>query len=178
MKKDYVQAMMNPVKLRIMQLFLISQEWEAKQMADKLPDVPVSSLYRHLGELTELGVLCVVAETPMRGAVKKTYALNKAFTRENPSGKELSIMMQAALCQITGELQEYFGNEDVNLQRDCVNFENIVIHIGQKDFIRMREEILQILKKYAEHLPEEGDLVRRISLIASPVEREEGEEKK
>ena len=52
MKKDYVQAMMNPVKLRIMQLFLISQEWEAKQMADKLPDVPVSSLYRHLGELT------------------------------------------------------------------------------------------------------------------------------
>ena len=156
MKKDYVQAMMNPVKLRIMQLFLISQEWEAKQMADKLPDVPVSSLYRHLGELTELGVLCVVAETPMRGAVKKTYALNKAFTRENPSGKELSIMMQAALCQITGELQEYFGNEDVNLQRDCVDFENIVIHIGQKDFIRMREEILQILKKYAEHLPEEG----------------------
>lgn len=176
MKKDYAQQMMNPVKLRILQQISMAGNIDAKQIAEKTPDIPISSLYRHLADLTELGVIQVVAETPMRGTVKKTYAMNRDFSRKNPSGEELAPIVQSALCVIAGEMQHYFEGEDIDLERDCVNLSNVVANLSNEEYMQWQKEIGQVMEKYVNLPKTEGRLTRRITFIASPVTEPKEEE--
>lgn len=177
MKKDYAQMMMNPVKVRILQQIAMSVEIDAKQIATKMPDIPTSSLYRHLADLTELGAIKVVAETPMRGTIKKTYAMNRDFAKENPTGEELGAMVQYALCVISGEMQNYFQQKDVDLQRDCINLSNAVLELTKEEYGECQKEIMEVMKKYINLPKSEERMTRRITFVSSPVmeaKKEEG----
>jgi len=67
--------LLHPVRLRIVQAFLGERALTTSQLADELDDVPAGSLYRHVAMLTNAGVLQVVAERRVRGAVERTYML-------------------------------------------------------------------------------------------------------
>lgn len=67
--------LLHPVRLRIVKAFLGDRALTAGQLAAELDDVPAGSLYRHLARLTKAGVLQVVAERRVRGAVERTYTL-------------------------------------------------------------------------------------------------------
>lgn len=67
------------------------QRWElAGHRADRsigalqLSDVPAASLYRHVARLVDGGVLSVVAERRVRGAVERTYVLRTAAASVSP----------------------------------------------------------------------------------------------
>jgi Helix-turn-helix domain len=67
--------LLHPVRLRIVKAFLGDRALTTLQLAAELDDVPAGSLYRHVALLTKAGVLQVVAERPLRGAVERTYIL-------------------------------------------------------------------------------------------------------
>jgi hypothetical protein len=67
--------LLHPVRLRIVQAFLGERALTTSQLAHELDDVPAGSLYRHVAMLTNAGVLQVVAERRVRGAVERTYML-------------------------------------------------------------------------------------------------------
>ncbi len=57
--------------------FLGDRALNTSQLADELDDVPVGSLYRHISILVKAGVLQVVGERRVRGAVERTYTLRR-----------------------------------------------------------------------------------------------------
>jgi hypothetical protein len=67
--------LLHPVRLRIVKAFLGDRALTTTQLAAELADVPAGSLYRHIALLTTAGVLQVVAERRVRGAVERTYTL-------------------------------------------------------------------------------------------------------
>jgi Helix-turn-helix domain len=67
--------LLHPVRLRIVQAFLGDRALTTSQLAAELDDVPAGSLYRHVALLATAGVLQVVAERRVRGAVERTYTL-------------------------------------------------------------------------------------------------------
>lgn len=67
--------MLHPVRLRILQAFRGRSAMTARELAERLADVPQATLYRHLGALTDGGVLRVVEERRVRGAVERVFAL-------------------------------------------------------------------------------------------------------
>ena len=67
--KSFMEAVMNPVRLRVMQFLASHGEGTAGQLRQALGDVPPASLYRHLKVLLESGCIQVARETPARGAV-------------------------------------------------------------------------------------------------------------
>jgi|ERR1051326_2071466 DNA-binding transcriptional ArsR family regulator len=67
--------LLHPVRLRIVKAFLGDRALTTAQLAAELDDVPAGSLYRHVALLTRAGVLQVVAERRLRGAVERTYTL-------------------------------------------------------------------------------------------------------
>lgn len=67
--------LLHPVRLRIVKAFLGDRALTTTQIAAELDDVPPGSLYRHIALLTNAGVLQVVAERRVRGAVERTYTL-------------------------------------------------------------------------------------------------------
>jgi len=75
--------LLHPVRLRIVQAFLGDRSLTTSQLAAELDDVPVGSLYRHVGMLAKAGVLHVAAEQRVRGAVERTYILRQAAAQLN-----------------------------------------------------------------------------------------------
>ncbi|HYT79398.1 MAG TPA: helix-turn-helix domain-containing protein, partial [Actinomycetota bacterium] len=67
--------LLHPVRLRILKAFLGDRALTTSQLAAELDDVPAGSLYRHVALLTKAGILQVVAERRIRGAVERTYTL-------------------------------------------------------------------------------------------------------
>ena len=65
----------HPVRIRLVVAFVGGGPMTAKHPAARLPDVPKATLYRHLNALADAGVVSVVGERRVRGAVERTYEL-------------------------------------------------------------------------------------------------------
>src|ERR1700744_2382713 len=76
--------LLHPVRLRIVKTFLGDRTLNTKQLAAELPDVPAGSIYRHVGRLTDAGVLQVVAERRVRATTERTYALRMYAAQMQP----------------------------------------------------------------------------------------------
>src|SRR6266542_3409807 len=76
--------LLHPVRLRIVKAFLGDRALTTGQLAAELDDVPAGSLYRHVARLTKGGVLQVVAERRIRGAVERTYPLRLLAAQVGP----------------------------------------------------------------------------------------------
>src|SRR5215472_14866681 len=70
--------LLHPVRLRIVQAFLGDRALTTAELRSELPDVPAASLYRHIARLVDAGVLAVVSERRVRGALERTYILRVA----------------------------------------------------------------------------------------------------
>jgi AcrR family transcriptional regulator len=70
--------LLHPIRLRIIGAFLGDRKLTTADLQAELPDVPPTSLYRHLGHQIDAGVLDVVAERRVRGTVERTYVLRAA----------------------------------------------------------------------------------------------------
>ncbi len=77
--------LLHPVRLRIVQAFLGDRRLTTSELAAELDDVPAGSLYRHVARLARAGVLRVVAERRVRGALERTYALRTAAAQVGPA---------------------------------------------------------------------------------------------
>lgn len=69
------KLLLHPVRLRILEAFLGDRKLTTADLRTGLDDIPAASLYRHIAFLVEGGVLGVVAERRVRGAVERTYVL-------------------------------------------------------------------------------------------------------
>jgi hypothetical protein len=76
--------LLHPVRLRIVKAFLGDRALTTGQLAAELDDVPAGSLYRHVALLTRAGVLQVVAERRVRGAVERTYTMRLSAAQIQP----------------------------------------------------------------------------------------------
>jgi hypothetical protein len=92
--------LLHPVRLRIVEAFLGDRALTTLQLREELPDVPAGSLYRHVAKLVDAGVLSVVGERRVRGAVERTYVLRDG------AGYNLAAMWldDAELAELAGEL--------------------------------------------------------------------------
>nr|WP_165977186.1 helix-turn-helix domain-containing protein [Nonomuraea diastatica] len=67
---------LHPVRIRLAQILALGPR-TGTQLRQALPHVPYSSLYRHIRWLVDAGVIHVVGERKVRGAVEHTYELDE-----------------------------------------------------------------------------------------------------
>ena len=102
--------LLHPVRLRIVKAFLGDRALTTSQLAAELDDVPAGSLYRHIARLTKAGVLQVVAERRVRGAVERTYTLRLFAAQIQPDearAMTLDEHTQAFTAYIAGLLADF-----------------------------------------------------------------------
>ena len=96
---------LHPVRLRILQAFLGGRHLTTGDLARELPDVAQAGLYRHVRSLAEGGVLEVVRERQVRGAVERTYALRQenawvdadAFAALGREGQSMAVLGRCSM---------------------------------------------------------------------------------
>src|SRR5450432_1850225 len=74
---DTIDLLLHPVRLRVVHAMSGGRTHTTSDLCARLPDVPKTTLYRHVGLLAEGGVLEVADEQRVHGAVERHYRLRR-----------------------------------------------------------------------------------------------------
>lgn len=166
---DINKAMLNPVRLRIIQELAAVESLTANELCSKLPDVPRTSMYRHIHLLIEAGILRVASERKIRGSLERSLVLDvgklrSGNTLENATGNALMFLMN----RFAG-FQRYFSGKKPDPGRDRIFLNNTILMMDDGEFDRFLAELRELLVRYSF----EAGGARRprdISIISSPAE--------
>jgi len=121
-------ALLHPVRLRVVQALLAGEGLTTHQLHERLSDVPIATLYRHVGYLVTHGLLEVSSEQQVRGVSERTYRVVEELA--NPSAEELGALspeeLLATFTMFTSgmirDFSTYVDQGDHDLVEDRVSF--------------------------------------------------------
>lgn len=164
---EIAEVVMNPVRQRIFQYFLLHETGTVKELKQALPDVPSASLYRHIKILADHAILMVVDENRIRGTVESIYQLNKdALATEDESGNAV----QMSLLGICASFARYFAKGDAEPKKDMLLLTNCTLLLTDEEFSSFLSEINEIALRYMKAEVTERSKTRKITLISAPVD--------
>ena len=162
---ELAEIVMNPVRQRIFQYFLLHETGTVKELRKALPDISSASLYRHIKILADSSILMVVGENRIRGTVESVYRLNKdAMATEDETGNAV----QMSLLSICASFAKYFSAGNADLQKDMLLLTNCTLLLTDEEFSEYLSEINQVTVKYMKKASSESSKTRRITLISAP----------
>ena len=162
--------LLHPVRLRIVQAFLGERPLTTAELRAELSDVPSASLYRHVARLVDAGVLQVVAERRVRGAVERTYMLRLAAASIGPeeitamSADEHRQAFMAFVAGLLGDLDRYLERGDVDPLRDGVGYRMAGMWLDDAEYAELLRDLVRVLRPRLANAPREG---RRRRILAT-----------
>ena len=166
--------LLHPVRLRILQAFLGERALTTSQLRSELLDVAPASLYRHVARLVEGGVLSVVAERRVRGAVERTYVLRVAAASVNldevasMSRDDLRQLFVGFVAGLLGAFDRYLERHDVDVLRDGVSFRLTGLWLDDAEFRELMIELVRVLQPRAANPPRPGRRRRILGTVLLP----------
>jgi helix-turn-helix protein len=165
---------LHPVRLRIIQAFLGDRALTTSELRGELGDVPAASLYRHVAKLVDAGVLSVVAERRVRGAVERTYVLRTSAASVRVD--ELADMSadehrQAFLAYVAGliaDFDRYLARGDVDLVRDGVTYRMAGLWLDDAELAELARDIYAALQPRLANPPRAGRRRRLLGTVLLP----------
>ena len=167
---EMAEVVMNPVRQRIFQYFLLHETGTVKDIKKALPDVPSASLYRHVKILADSSILVVVGENRIRGTVESIYRLNKSALS---AGEESGNAVQMSLLSICAAFAKYFSGGNADPERDMLLFTNCTLLLTDVEFSDFLSEINEVALKYMKVEAKADSKTRQITLISAPVNEQE-----
>lgn len=162
---EIAEVVMNPIRQRIFQYFLLHETGTVKELKKALSDIPNASLYRHIKILADHSILIVVGENRIRGTVESVYRLNKdALATEDESGNAV----QMSLLSICASFARYFAGGNADPKRDMLLLTNCTLLLTDEEFSGFLSEINEIALRYMKVETTEGSKTRQITLISAP----------
>ena len=160
------ELLLHPVRLRIIGAFLGDRKLTTADLQAELPDVPPTSLYRHLGHLIEAGVLDVVAERRVRGTVERTYVLRAALqvppddlASWTPDDHRRAFYGYTAV--LLTDFDRYLDQEHIDLRRDGAGYRMAGMWMTDEELNELTRGFLSLLQPYMAN-PATPDRRRRI----------------
>jgi hypothetical protein len=166
--------LLHPIRLRIVQAFLGDRALTTTELRSELPDVPAASLYRHVARLVSAGVLQIVAERRMRGAVERTYVLRAAAASVGLD--ELAAMTPdqhrqmflAYVAGLIGDFDRYLARGDVDLLRDGVSYRLAGLWLDDTEFAGLLRQLVTAIQPCLANTPREGRKRRILGTVLIP----------
>jgi len=170
----------HPVRLRIVLALVGDRQLTTAEIAEELPDVPIASLYRHIGSLFDAGVLEVVSERKVRAMTERTYGLvvaNAQIDRESSAEmtreeKERAFGVFAAglIAVFNAHLdrveQETDGPPDAWDADDAVSFTTAPVYVDEHNLEDLRAAIRAAVEPFME--PADGTHRLLLSTVVLP----------
>ncbi len=166
--------LLHPVRLRIVQAFLGDRALTTSALSAELADVPAASLYRHVARLVNAGVLAVVAERRVRGALERTYVLR--LTAASIGLDELAAMspdehrqaFMAFVAGLLGDFDRYLARGDIDFLRDGVRYNMAGLWLDDAELTEPQRELLRVLQPRLANPPAPGRKRRILGTILLP----------
>lgn len=162
--------LLHPVRLRIVEAFLGDRALTTSALAAELADVPPASLYRHVARLVSAGVLQVVAQRRVRGAIERTYVLRAAAASIQPD--EIATMSRedhrhaflAFVAGLIADADRYLSREHIDPLRDGVSYRIAGLWLDDAEHAGLLRDLAQVLQPRLVNTPRKG---RRRRILAT-----------
>jgi DNA-binding transcriptional ArsR family regulator len=164
--------LLHPVRLRIVKAFLGDRALTASQLAAELDDVPAGSLYRHLARLTKAGVLQVVAERRIRGAVERTYTLRLFAAQIQPDEAramtfdEHTQAFTAYVAGLLADFDRYVASAPADPVRDGADYRVGAMWLTDAEFADLIRDLRAVFQPRLANAPGEGRRRRMIYTVS------------
>lgn len=168
------ELLLHPVRLRIVRAFLGDRALTTSQLAGELADVPTGSLYRHVGLLAKEGVLQVVAEQRVRGAVERTYVLRAAAAQMQP--EEIAAMtledhaqaFMAFAAGLLGDFDRYIASASADPIGDGAGYRMAALWLTDSEYSDFMRDLVRVIQPRAALAPAKGRRRRLLYGVALP----------
>jgi hypothetical protein len=166
--------LLHPVRLRIVQAFLGDRALTTTQLRAELPDVPSGSLYRHVARLVDGGVLAVVGERRVRGALERTYVLRNSAARLGV--KEIAEMSRdehrqaflAFVAGLIGDFDRYLARDEIDPLRDGASYNLAAMWLDDAELAELARELYIVLEPRLANQPRGGRTRRLLATVLLP----------
>ena len=169
--------LLHPIRLRIVSA-MTGDRVTAKDLAKALPDIPQTTLYRHINVLVEGGLLEVVEEIPQRGTVERVFGFKTppSLSPEDLRGlskekiqETFSLIMFTLLNEALSALNQFPDGEEVDLLGSGFQFSECQLNLSDAEYQEMNEKILEIMIAAGQNQPSEERKRRIFSFMFIPV---------
>lgn len=173
MEEGKFEALMNPVRIRILLSLRQLGEATTREIAAACPDIASATLYRHLSALTAGGLLAVVRENRVNGIGERVYRLARDLPAEaEASGPEAALaLLPQFLCTTLGEFSDYLSGRET-VPGDC-GFRYELLHLTEGEFAEFLADLGRCMAKYTSKEPAAGRREWRFTTVLVPTADEE-----
>ncbi|UBU10475.1 helix-turn-helix domain-containing protein [Nonomuraea gerenzanensis] len=156
---DTLELILHPIRLRIMWALSGGRVRTTSELCESLPDVPKTTLYRHVGLLADAGLLEVAGEQRVRGMVERHYRLRRDATRVDPeTARAMSLDdhrhgFAAAMAALLAEFNAYLERPGADPEVDRVGYRQGTLWLSPEEMGEVAEELRQVLRARADNGP-------------------------
>ncbi|WP_310723084.1 helix-turn-helix domain-containing protein [Streptomyces sp. N2A] len=173
---DTLDLLLHPVRLRITYAMSGERTCTTAELCAALPDVPKTTVYRHVGLLAEGGVLEVVDEQRVRGAVERRYRLRRDRMVIGPeAGASMSLDdhrrgFAAAMAALLAEFNAYLDRPGTDPFADSVGYRQGTLWLSPDELADLISELRHSFASRAGNGPAPGRKPHLLSSIFFPTE--------
>ncbi|WHT15600.1 helix-turn-helix domain-containing protein [Crossiella sp. CA-258035] len=176
---DTLDLLLHPVRLRITWCLSGGRTVTTSELCAQLPDVPKTTVYRHVGLLAEGGVLEVADERRVHGAVERHYRLRQDRTKiDDDEARAMSLddhrrLFTAAMAALLAEFNGYLDREGADPATDLVGYKQGTVWLSEAEMADLAGEVVALLRARAANQPTDGRRPYLISPVFFPLARPE-----
>jgi Helix-turn-helix domain len=166
--------LLHPIRLRIVQTFLGDRALTTSGLASELHDVPAGSLYRHVALLARAGVLQVVGERRVRGAVERTYTLRLPAAQIGPveaaamTPAEHSQAFMTFVAQLLADFDSYLASGSADIGRDGAGYGMSAMWLSDAEYADFLRDVRAVFQPRLANAPGTGRRRRLVSTVMLP----------
>jgi DNA-binding transcriptional ArsR family regulator len=169
-----IELFLHPIRLRIL-LTLAVDTLTTQEIADRLPDVPKSSIYRHLKILLDAGLVVVAETRPVKGVEEKVYKLVKMpYVDSHQAARlapdELARYCATFLATVLHDFNVYLqATPHLDLARDRAGFTETIFYATDAEFDQAIGAFNAAIVPLTANGPGAGRRRRKLASVAHPV---------
>jgi DNA-binding transcriptional ArsR family regulator len=173
---DTLGLLLHPVRLRIVHAMAGGRTRTTSDLCASLADVSKATVYRHVGLLADGGLLEVVGEQRVHGAVERRYRLHRARAVIDPEAaaamslEEHRYGFAAAMAGLVAEFNAYLDRQHADPTADSVGYRQIPLWLNQDELAALIREIRGIIVSKMDNEPAAGRGLHLLSPILFPIE--------
>lgn len=176
--KEKANLLIHPVRLKIIQA-IAGAKLTTQQIADALPGIPKSSIYRHLKKLLDGGLVSVVTTVPVKGVEEKVYALaqtphiNQDDIQQMTQDDHLHFFA-AYLATLLQDFADFLSSADQhNFLAERVGYSEIRFFASSSELDAFQQTLGEALARLATNPSSPDRLPRKLVFISHPDLRKE-----
>ena len=173
---DTLDLLMHPVRLRIVHAMSGGRILTTSDLCARLPDVPKTTVYRHVALLAEAGVLEVEGEQRVHGAVERRYRLRRERTViDQEAAASMSLedhrrVFAAAMAALLAEFNTYLDRDHADPTADSVGYRQIPLWLNQGELAELIGEVRSAIVSKLDNKPTPDRSLHLLSPILFPIE--------